>query len=352
MSSPIRFAIVGLDHWYSAIPLAEAIAADPAAELVGIADLDIARAREVAERTGAAHVTDDLQRFLTDPSVDVIASFVSVDRNPDICVAAAQAGKHIVSIKPLARTLAEADRIVEAVREAGVAFIPGESRSREAAQNQLLKSMIGEGRLGEITSASFALSGSLPQSWPGASDPGWWADPDRAPGGGWIDHSLYQIDRMRWLLGEEVTEVSGIVANLVHRELPVEDYGHAILRFEGGAAVTVEDTWSGPAGGWRIATSIVGTKGSLHLDTSTGMIGFLEVGGAFESWVQITSPADHTVGLSSILAAVADPSSALAGVEDAWNNLAVCVAFYEAAASGAAVTPRRLRSEAGALVTG
>jgi predicted dehydrogenase len=342
MSSPIRFGVVGLDHWYSAIPLAKSIAAHPDAELVGIADLDIARAEEVAAQTGGPRVTDELHALIADDSIDVIASFVSVDQNPDIVVAAADAGKHIVSVKPLARSLEDASRIVEAVNRNGVAFIGGESRAREAGQNQLLHEWITGGRLGRITSAQFSLSGGLPMGWPGSSDPGWWADPERAPGGGWIDHSLYQIDRMRWLLGEEVAEVSGRVANLKYPNLAVEDYGHAILRFDGGAIASVEDTWSGPTGGWRIATSIVGEKGSVFLDTTTGLIGLLETEGAFDGWLQIKSPPDHTTGIDSILAAVRDPSQAIGTVEDAWENYAVCVAFYEAAASGTVVAPRHL----------
>lgn len=344
MSAPITFGVVGLDHWYSAIPLAEAIAAHPGAVLAGIADKDLARARQVAAKTGEPPVTADLQRLIKDDSIDVIASFVSVDQNPDIVVAAAEAGKHIVSVKPLALTLAEADRIRAAVHKSGVVFVPGESRSRGAAQNQWLKEYVSSGRLGRITSAQFSLNGSLPMSWPGSEhDGGWWADPKRGPGGGWIDHSLYQIDRMRWLLGEEVAEVSGRVANLVHSQLAVEDYGHAIVVFDGGAVASIEDTWSGPAGGSRIATSIVGTAGALHMDTSTKMIGVIENEGAHTGWVHFVSPPDHTVGLEEILAAVRQPEKAIGTVDDAWENLSAALAFYEAAAAGTTVKPAHLR---------
>lgn len=344
MSDPIRFGVVGLDHWYTAIPLAEAIARHPDAELVGIADRQVERAQEVAAKTGNPAVTEDLLGLANDDRVDVVASFVSVDQNPDIVVAAATAGKHIVSVKPLALTLAEADRIRTAVQQAGVVFIPGESRSRGAAQNQWLKDFVTGGRLGRIVSAQFSLSGSLPTGWPGGPhDGGWWADPKRGPGGGWIDHALYQIDRMRWLLGEEVAEVSGRVANLVHTGLAVEDYGHAILTFDGGAIASIEDTWSGPAGGSRIATSIVGTAGSVHLDTSTGMIGILEADGTYKGWTQIVSPPDHTVGLEEILSAVREPSSAIGTVDDAWENYSAAVSFYQAAASGTVVKPVHLR---------
>ena len=343
MSSPVRFGIVGLDHWYSAIPLAEGLAAHPGAELVGIADLDISRAEEVAAKTGSPRVTSDLRELIADPDIDVIASFVSVDRNPEICIAAAEAGKHIVSIKPLARTLEEADAIVAAVRKAGVVFIPGESRSRSSELNQLLHKWVAGGRFGRITSASFSLSGGLPQGWPGLASPGWWADAARAPGGGWIDHSLYQIDRMRWLLGEEVAEISGRAANLVHTELAVEDYGHAILRFDGGAMTTIEDTWSGPAGGWRITTSIIGTSGAVAVDTASGLISIFDAENEYDGWIHVAAPSDDSVGIESILAAVAGEGDPIAGVEDAWENLSACLAFYEASASGSVVEPAHLR---------
>jgi predicted dehydrogenase len=341
MSAPLRFGFVGLDHWYSAIPLAKAVAADSRTEIAAIADLSLDRAQEVSAQTGGARATTSFQELIEDESIDVIASFVSVDQNPEVAVAAAAAGKHIVSVKPLARTLAEADRIVAAVNAAGVTFTPGESRSRAAEQNKLLHEWVTSGRIGRVVSASFALVGRLPQGWPGASDAGWWVEPGRAPGGGWIDHSLYQIDRMRWLLGEEIVEASGTVANLVHADLPVEDYGHAVLRFEGGSISSVEDTWSGPEGAWRITTSIIGEEGAIALDTATGFVSVFEAGNAAGGWQHFQSPSDHTVGLDSIIAA-ATGAGALATVEDAWENLSATVAFYEAAASGSPVAPQHL----------
>ena len=344
MSAPLRIGFVGLDHWYSAIPLAEAAAADSRTEVVAIADHSIDRAAEVVARAGG-RATTSFDEVLTDDSIDVVASFVSADENPDVCVAAAAAGKHIVSVKPLARTLAEADRIVAAVNASGVTFTPSESRSRSSDQNRLLHSWVTSGRIGEVVSASFALVGRLPEAWPGATDPGWWTDPGRVPGGAWIDHSLYQIDRMRWVLGEEVVEASGQVANLVHPELAVEDFGHSILRFDGGSVATIEDTWSGPEEAGRITTSIIGTHGAIAVDTATGLVSVVEKGSSIPGWQHFTSPSAYTAGIDEIVAA-ATGGGALATVEDAWENLSVAVAFYEAAAAGTPVAPQHLRDRA------
>lgn len=116
----LRFAAIGLDHWYTAIDLAKTMMEDPRVELVGIADASEDRAREVAEQIGLTEYTSDLQKYINDDSIDAIGSFITVDRSPQIVIAAAEAGKHIVSIKPFANTLEEGTAIVDAVRKAGV----------------------------------------------------------------------------------------------------------------------------------------------------------------------------------------------------------------------------------------
>lgn len=340
MTTPVRFAIVGFDHWYSAIPLAEAILADPNSVLVGIADRSVDRVAELTERFGVDGTTD-LSSLIASPDVDVIASFVSVDENPGICIEAARAGKHIISIKPLALTLEEADAVRTAVRDAGVIFLPGESRSRTSDQNQLIAQIVRSGRLGDIRSGSFTLSGILPSHWPDHDGPGWWGDPQRTLGGGWVDHAIYQIDRLRWLLDEDVVSISGRTANLMHRDLPVEDYGHAIVEMSGGGVFSIEDTWSAPDGGWRISTTIAGTEGILHVDTSTGRFTIFDPAGRDPGWIQFASPSDYSEGVEAMHAAISDPQAAIATVDDAFDNLAVCIAFYEAARTGSVVVPTR-----------
>lgn len=334
MTSTLRFGIAGLDHWYSAIPFARALAADERVELVRIAHSDATRAHSVAAKAGSPRVTDSIDELIQDPSIDVIASFSSADQNPQVCVAAANAGKHIISAKPMARTLEEADEVVTAVQRAGVVFIPGECRSRESELGQLLAGWVHSGRLGTITSGSFTLSGSLPQSWPGEEDGGWWVDPARTPGGGWIDHSIYQLDRMRWLLNENVASVSGRVGNHVHSNLGVEDYGHAIVSFSGGATFAMEDTWTAPAGGSRTSMTLVGTDGAVSLDSATGFISVSDKSGPMKGWVHMKAPTDAGIGIDSMLAALSEPTKAIATVMDGWDNLAACFAFYESSVSG------------------
>ena len=339
MTGPkLRFAIVGLNHWYSAVELARTLAEDAQTELIGIADANESHAREIAAQIGLAEFTTDLSRYFHDDRVDVIASFVTVDRNPEIVIAAAQAGKHILSVKPFANTLAEGRRIVDAVRAAGVTFVPAETRMRQSELNRYTRRLIADGSLGELVSGNFSVISSPPQDWPGEPyDGGWWADANKAPGGGWIDHAIYQVDRLRWFTGSEIARVSGRIANLVHKELAVEDYGHAILELANGATFTIEDTWSGPAGSWRVGSTLIGTEGAVSQDSiSPDLAGFNIFG---PGWHAHPAPADDSSPLAPLVAHYrGEDTSLFGGVEDAWQNLAVCLAFYEAARSGQAVT--------------
>lgn len=341
-TSPVRFGIAGLDHWYSAFPFADALAASANATLVAVADPDIERARTLAQRAGVERVTADPQELAEDAGIDVIASFISVDRNPELCVAAARAGKHILSVKPMARALGEATEILTAVRQAGIVFLPAESRNRLSEQSALLKQWVAEGRLGRILTASYSLWAPLPRKWPGDSDPGWFADPARSPGGGWIDHSIYQIDLLRWLLGDEVAQISGRMANLRYPDLPVEDYGVAVATFGTGAVATIEDTWHAAPGAFRMHMSLAGTEGALATDSLTGRLSVAGGFPPFEGWVHTAPRPANTDAVDHLVALVRGEREPVATVEDAWRNLAACLAGYEAARSGTPVTPDAL----------
>ncbi|RRD45881.1 Gfo/Idh/MocA family protein [Tessaracoccus sp. OH4464_COT-324] len=329
----INFAIVGLDHWYSALPLARGLNQHPEAALRLIVDRDPVRGQTIADELGVPFSLS-VEDALGSAEIDAVGCFFSVDRNPELCIAAAAAGKHIVSIKPLARTLDEASAIVHAVEQAGVQFVPAESRSRMTEQNQRLFELVRSGRLGQVVSANFTLCGVLPRAWEGTESPGWWVEADKAPGGGWIDHAIYQIDRLRWLLGAEPIEVLGSVANLRYPELPVEDYGHAIFTFSDGSVATLEDTWTGADGAWRITTTINGTLGSLAMDTTDPGIRILSSGEGGPSWERLAPLDDDSDMIQPLIDRIRGEQNSLGTVRDAWRNLAAARAFYDAAAAG------------------
>jgi predicted dehydrogenase len=342
MDSPVRIAMIGVNHWYSAIPLAQEIATRDDTELVAIADPDLRRAQEVAATAGRSRATTDAESLLADPFVDLVASFTSTERNPAICLAAARAGKHVFSIKPVARTLDEAAEVVQAVRSAGVMFFPAESQLLTTAMNAQIRTWLAEGRLGQVRTPSYSMWSTLPQGWPGQSDSGWFTDPARAPGGGWIDHAIYHLDQLRWLLQTEVVSVQGTAAALKYPDLGLEDYGLAVVTFDDGVVARIEDTWLAPPRGGRQTMSLVGTEGAVAYDSLSGRLSLTGRGETHEGWIHLAPRTGRASALERLVAAVRGEAEPLATIDDAWHNLAACRAFYDSASTGAATSPAPL----------
>jgi predicted dehydrogenase len=342
-----KVAVIGLEHWYSAKLLLPAFERDPRVEIAGIAHTDLARARVFASQIGTSRIVSEAAELIEDSTIDAVAVFTSSDKNPGFCIAAARAGKDILAGKPIARTLEEATDVLTAVRETGVRLLPAETIIRWGPAD-IVRRWLLEGLLGEVIFARCSISAGLPQSWPDDTRPGWFVDPKRCAGGGWIDHAIYQIDRLRWVLGREVESIYGRVATARHGALEVEDWGAALARFDGGVLAELRADWYMPTTAmfqnqWELA----GTKGAVRVDDVANRISVADVplnDAPFNEWRDHPVPAvelgnSMAAHLADIVLGKVEPR---ATVEDAWRNLAVAAAFYEAANNGISTKVRRL----------
>jgi predicted dehydrogenase len=328
----IRFGFIGLDHWYNAFPTLETLKSSRDAEVVALAHRDPARAREAGERFGVP-VAASADEILGRDDVDAVCVFTSADEVADLSIRALEVGKAVVAIKPMAMDLAGADRVVEAVRRTGGRYFSNDAARRFFPANVQFKAWLEEGQIGDLLAIHNVFRAGLPREWPDAGAPGWFADPARVPGGAFLDHAIYHVDVQRWLFDVEVTAVTGMVANVRHRGLPVEDWGHAVLRFADGRMGTIEDTWTSDPGTPKEAIEIVGSRGSLIWDTAVGR---MLVTGEFglNGWLQVPTPPARSSLIGHVLRVLRGEEEQLATVEDARTNLAVCLAVYEAARSG------------------
>lgn len=103
---------------------AKAYAQIPDAKVVAVVDRDSGRAKEVAEELGAevVPVVDDL---LSRQDIDMVDVCLPTYLHADHVIAAARAGKHVLCEKPMALSLEQADAMIEATEQAGVAFMVG-----------------------------------------------------------------------------------------------------------------------------------------------------------------------------------------------------------------------------------
>ena len=355
MSKTIRVGMAGMDHFFAALSALPALAQSPHARLEIVAHRDGGRAREVAQRFNA-HATTDYQSVVASDDVDLVITACPTSENAALCVEAARRGKHILSVKPFAMNLTEADAILDAVRRAGVHFMSFDSNGRVSPRQQQFKTWIKEGRLGRPISAFCLLRSAMPEiAWMGAPlvrARTWWMDPSQVPGGGWIDHAIYEIDFLRWLLDDEVERISGETANLKHLDEPLEDFGVAVVKMKSGFVATVEVTWTAEFSGLVMSTHLVGTGGQvLEQSVMTGTLPTfkmdtrlqrIEYADPILGWQEVTPPAREGSLVTHMVDVIRGEASPVADGSDARANLAACLAFYQAAREGKPLSPASL----------
>lgn len=246
----IRVGIVGAGFMGKAH--AAAWATTPA-EIVGIASLDLGQAEALA-RQYSSQAYSDLEKLIT--TVDVVDICTPTDTHHAIALKAAQAGRHIVCEKPLARTYAQGREIIEACQKAGVQLLVAHV-VRFFPEYASAKAIVERGDIGRVavvrlTRCSFQ---------PGKSTNSWLLDPARS-GGLILDLMIHDFDYARWVAGD----VESVFAHSVrsqHAEAP-GDYCLAILRHKNGALSNIEGGWAYPPPLFRTALEIAGETGLIE----------------------------------------------------------------------------------------
>ena len=162
---------------------AEAMADRSDVELVAAADRDVSRLNVFTERYGAESVYTDAMAMLEEVKPDLVAVATNISGRADLTVAAVENGaKGIVTEKPMANTLEEADRMVGACAEAGVPLSCG-AISTTHPSFATAKELVTSGAIGDVVSIEAPKPSSQHQNWSYFLEaPPAWADRDRRRG--------------------------------------------------------------------------------------------------------------------------------------------------------------------------
>ena len=257
MPATLNFAVLGLGRMGRVH--GQIIATQlPGARIVAAADPD-PQARAAFEAEFAVpFVTASAEEALARPEVDAVAIVTPTLSHRDLVIAAAGAGKAIFCEKPLALTVEDNRATIAAVERAGVPLQVGFMRRFDAAYRRA-KAIIDSGQIGRPV--TYKAVGRDPFC-PNVA----FADPARS-GGLLIDMGIHDFDVARWLMGSEVTRVSGEGTLLVCEALrAVGDIDNATvnLRFASGALGNVEVSRNAFYG-YDIRTEILGSEGAINI---------------------------------------------------------------------------------------
>lgn len=168
-----------------------------------------------AERYGFAGTTTRWQDVIEDPEIDVVDICTPGDTHHEITLAALAAGKHVLCEKPLANSVAEAEEMAAAAREAaarGVRTLCGFSYRRTPAL-AYARQLVEEGFVGEIRQ----VRAQYLQDWLADADAPmtWRLDRDKAGSGALGDIGAHVVDLVQWITGTDIEAVSGTLATVV-----------------------------------------------------------------------------------------------------------------------------------------
>ena len=218
----------------------------PRTRLVAVWDEDANRGRAAAQRYGVPF-EPELEAVLARADVAGVVCTAPSALHPQVLLASARAGRHIFTEKVLALTVADCDRILEAVQAAGVRLTVSMPALCDA-ELRWLKAALDAERFGRVTMLRVRIghSAALERWFPPSS---WFGDPGQAGGGALMDLGCHPVYRMRHLMGEplaltaRLTNVAGTYG--------IDDNGAVLLEFPGGALGIVEASWvqrGGPEG--------------------------------------------------------------------------------------------------------
>ena len=221
--------------------IAPAITAAEGAELVAVYSRDRGRAEAFAEKHGAQAAYDSLNDMLGDARVEAVFIASPNSLHCQHALQSAQAGKHVLAEKPMTTTLEDALAMVRGCREQGVKLGTG-YHLRTHPGHLMARRAIAEGALGKVVLAQgqwgFGVRGQ------GAPPPRtglrqWWDDPEMIGGASTImGTGVHVVDLLRFLLGQEVTEVTAITDGQTNQQ-QLEQLATMTLRFDGGTIATV-----------------------------------------------------------------------------------------------------------------
>ncbi len=187
-----------------------------------ICGLEEKEAKAFAGRWGFESYVTDWRKVIDDKSINVVDICVPNNYHAEIAIAAAQAGKMIICEKPLARTGAEAEPMVQAVEKAGVANMVSFNYRRVPAVT-LAKQLIDSGRLGRIFHyrANFLQDWTISAKVPQGGMATWRLDVKAAGSGVTGDLLAHCIDTALWHNGP-ITSVCAMTETFVKERMNVE----------------------------------------------------------------------------------------------------------------------------------
>ncbi len=309
---------------------------NPHTEITVVCDPDEARADQVATEHGVPSVVTRYEDLLSEP-LDIVSIATPDQLHRDQCVAALQAGKHVLCEKPLALNRDDLEAIVAAADKADTLFMVGQV-CRFAPGFALTKSLIDDGLIGDL----FLVESEYAHNYEHARGVGdWRVRPERHP---FIGGGCHAVDLVRWIAGN-VAEVHAYANHRTLKDWPVDDCTVANLKFESGVIGQVMCS-IGCRRPYTMRSCFYGDKGTIISDNTSPAIQVYST--KYPTKLEFsTMPVDlssHNVAseVAELVDHIRSGDSLPTDAREGARTVATCLAAVESAKSG---LPVKVRNE-------
>ena len=310
----------------------------PQTQVVAVCDLSAERAEAMRAKTGAKAAYARFEELIEHDGLDVVSVATPDFAHTPVILAALAADKHVLTEKPLATTLDEANAVVAAAAKSrGKLMIDFHNRVNPAIVQ--LRDAVSSGEVGRPVHGSSRLSNTtfVPLemlSWASKSSALWFL-------------GSHVVDAWRFVLSDEVTRVYAVSreGTLASRGVATKDVHISVLEFAKGAVVTMENSWllspDNPMV-FDFKLDLVSDKGQIQADPShNGAVRRMTGKGMRYSDLLGVAPTGETrIGgfvlesIARFVDAIAQDAPLLADVRDGLANTRALAAIEQSAASG------------------
>lgn len=316
-------------------------------EFVGLCDISkdaVYRLKERYPLIKNVPYYKNYKAMLEEQKPDLVAIATESGKHAEIAVDCINAGCNVIIEKPIALSVADAQRIIDAAEKMNVK-VAANHQNRFNASIQKIRTAVEQGRFGRIFHATTQIRWSRPESYYKQAA---WRGTWEMDGGALMNQCIHNIDLLNWMLGEEPVEVIAMTDNLNHSYIEGEDLGLAIVRYKNGAYGVVEGTVNIFGGDMEEALCIFGENGTVKADGTINNI--------IENWrfadelddeeavkAEFSAPVEHIYGkghtnlYADMVAAIEEDRAPYVDMYAGKKALELVLAIYKASAEGKSV---------------
>lgn len=209
-------------------------------EFVGLCDIDEKMLQEKASKfdLGMVHQYKDYHEMLRKEKPELVAIATESGKHASIALDCIDYGCNLIIEKPIALSIADADKIITSAQNKGVK-VCASHQNRFNKSIQKIREALEKNRFGQMLYGTAHIRWCRNQEYYSKAK---WRGTWEQDGGALMNQCIHNIDLLRWMLGDEIDEVVGMTDRLNHDYIEAEDLGMALVRFKNGSYGIIEGT--------------------------------------------------------------------------------------------------------------